>query len=239
MTTPRILAASGGFDVGKWKSLEPGPLVTEAIAVSAHPNAARFAYLGTAKGDRPDVGLSIHEAFYGTTTEVSVVNVIPRPNFADLREHLLAQDVIWVGGGSVAALLALWRLHGIDEIMREAWESGVVLAGFSAGSICWHVGGPTDSFGPELRGIDNALALLPYGNGVHYDSDERRRALLHTLVRDEALPMSYATDNGVGLLFEGTDLVEAVSARDAAAAYRVERTVDGTVLETRITPRML
>lgn len=239
MTTPRILAASGGFDAGQFKNLQPGALVLEAIALSAHPNCARLAYLGTAKGDRPDVGLSVHEAFYGTTTEVSVVNVIPRPNFADLREHVLAQDVIWVGGGSVAGLLALWRLHGIDQIMREAWDSGVVLAGFSAGSICWHVGGPTDSFGPELRGIDNALALLPFGNGVHYDADEQRRTLLHALVRDGNLPLSYATDDGVGLLYEGTQFVGAVSDRDGAAAYKVERKEDGTVVETRIEPRQI
>jgi peptidase E len=239
MTTPRILATSGGFEAGLWKSRKPAGLVLEAIALSAHPEAARLAYLGTAMGDRPEAGLSIHEAFYGTTTEVSVVNVMPRPNFANLREHLLAQDLIWVGGGSVAGLLALWRLHGIDQIMREAWEAGVVLAGVSAGSICWHVGGPTDSFGPELRGIDNALALLPFGNGVHYDAEEQRRPLLHALVGDGSLPLSYATDDGVGVLYEGTDFVEALSERDGAAAYRVERMEDGTVVETRIEPRQL
>jgi hypothetical protein len=83
MTTPRILATSGGFEAGLWKSRKPAGLVLEAIALSAHPEAARLAYLGTAMGDRPEAGLSIHEAFYGTTTEVSVVNVMPRPNFAN------------------------------------------------------------------------------------------------------------------------------------------------------------
>ncbi|AMM21589.1 peptidase [Frondihabitans sp. PAMC 28766] len=239
MTTPRILATSGGIRPGKWTYWAPAPLMLEAIALSAHPGAARLAYLGTAMGDRPDDGFNITQAFAGTSTEVSVVSVMPHPNVADLREHLLAQDVIWVGGGSVAGLLALWRLHGLDVILREAWEAGVVLAGVSAGSICWHVGGPTDSFGPELRGIDNALALLPYGNGVHYDAEEQRRPLLHSLVGDGTLPLSYATDNGVGLLYEGTEFVEALSEREGAGAYRVERTADGSVVETRIEPRVL
>jgi peptidase E len=239
MTTPRILATSGGFAHGSWAYLEPAPLVLEAIALSAHPKSAKLAYLGTAMGDRPDVALGIVEAFQGTPTEVSVVSVMPKPNVPDLREHLLAQDVIWVGGGSVAGLLALWRLHGLDAIMREAWEAGVVLAGVSAGSICWHVGGPTDSFGPELRGITDGLALLPYGNGVHYDAEGQRRPLLHSLVGEGILPLSYATDDGVGLLYEGVELVEALSERDGAGAYRVERQEDGGVVETRIEPRLL
>ena len=112
------------------------------------------------------------------------------PTSPDVRAHLLDQDVVWVGGGSVANLLAVWRVHGLDEVMREAWEAGVVLAGVSAGSICWHVGGTTDSFGPDLRPVTDGLALLPYGNGVHYDSEERRRPLLHRLVADGTLPTS-------------------------------------------------
>ena len=120
--------------------------------------------------------------------------------------------------------------------MADAWERGAVLGGVSAGSICWHVGGTTDSFGAELRPIVNALALLPYGNGVHYDSEEQRRPLLHSLVRDEVLPLSYATDDGVGILYEGLDPIAVISDRDpgsASAAYRVER-VGGEVVESRL-----
>jgi peptidase E len=161
------------------------------------------------------------------------------PNVPDVRAHLLDQDVIWVGGGSVANLLAVWRVHRLDEVMRECWTAGVVLGGVSAGSLCWHVGGPTDSFGVELRPVTNGLALLPYGNGVHYDSEEQRRPLLHSLVADRTLPTSYATDDGVGLYYEGTELVEAVSDRPGVAAYKVERSPDGRALETRIEPRLL
>jgi peptidase E len=150
-----------------------------------------------------------------------------------------AADVVWVGGGSVANLLALWRLHGVDEAMHDAWERGAVLGGVSAGSICWHVGGTTDSFGADLRLVDNGLAFLPYGNGVHYDSEEQRRPLLHQLVADGALPMSYATDDRIGLLYEGTEPVEVVADRPAVdaetgpAAHRVEL-VSGQVVETRL-----
>ena len=110
------------------------------------------------------------------------------PTVPDVRAHLLAQDVVWVGGGSVANLLAVWRVHGLDEIFREVWEAGVVLGGVSAGSLCWHVGGTTDSFGPDLRPVTDGLALIPTSNGVHYDSEEQRRPLYHRLVADGTLP---------------------------------------------------
>jgi peptidase E len=161
------------------------------------------------------------------------------PNVPDVRAHLLAQDVIWVGGGSVANLLAVWRTHGLHEVMRECWEEGVVLGGVSAGSICWYVGGPTDSFGHDLRPVLDGLALLPYGNGVHYDSEEQRRPLLHRLVAEQVLPTSHATDDGVGLVYDGSELVEAVSDRPGAAAYLVERGPDGSAVETRLEPRLL
>ena len=125
-----------------------------------------------------------HEARY----EASHLQLFTMPNVEDVREHLLGQDVIWVSGGSVAGLLAMWRLHGVDAVMREAWEAGVVLTGVSAGSLCWHVGGTTDSFGPELRPVDNGLALLPFSNGVHYDSEPERRPLFQSLVADGTLP---------------------------------------------------
>jgi peptidase E len=161
------------------------------------------------------------------------------PN-ANPRERLLDSDLIWVGGGSVANLLAIWRAHGLDLLMREAWESGVVLGGVSAGSICWHTGGPTDSFGPVLAPVTNGLGLLPYGNGVHYDSEEQRRPLLHRLVGDATLPTSYATDDHVGVLYEGTEPVAVLTDDDydpvtGPAAYRVELT-GGSVVETRLSP---
>lgn len=139
----------------------------------------------------------------------------------------------------MAGLLALWRLHGLDSILREAWDAGIILGGVSAGSICWHLGGPTDSFGSELRTITNGLGWLPYGTGVHYDAEEQRRPLLQKKVGDGTLPRSYATDNGVALVYEGTEVVEAVSEKEGVFAYEVKKGEDGKVIETVITPRVL
>lgn len=139
----------------------------------------------------------------------------------------------------MANLLAVWSVHDLGPVMRDAWQQGVVLTGVSAGSICWHVGGTTDSFGPSLRPVTNGLGLLPYGNGVHYDSEPERRPLLQRLVADAVLPTSYATDDGVGLLYRGTHLEQAVADRPDVAAYRVERAPDGAAVETVIEPRLL
>jgi peptidase E len=237
----KILATSGGFlpsDIGpfQWRR---GPLVEHAIALAGDPERPRLCYVGTATGDSVNGTVGFYRAFAGSQVRATHLELFAMPNVADVRAHLLDQDVVWVGGGSVANLLAVWRVHGLDEVLREAWEAGVVLAGVSAGSICWHVGGTTDSFGLDLRPVTDGLALLPYGNGVHYDSEEGRRPLRHRLVADGTLPTSYATDDGVGLHYEGTELVEAVSDRPGAAAYRVERGPDGKAVETRIEPRLL
>lgn len=181
----------------------------------------------------------VHGAFTGTGVTVSTVRLMPQPNVPDLRETLLAQDVIYVGGGSVAGLLALWRLHGLDEILREAWDLGIVLTGASAGSICWHRGGPTDSFGPDLRVVTDGLGFLPYGNGVHYDNEAQRRPLLHGMVADGTLGESHCTDDGVGIVYHGTELVEAVAEVPGKGAYVVRRDGSGAVTETRIEPRLL
>ena len=139
----------------------------------------------------------------------------------------------------MAGLLAMWRLHGWEEILREVWQAGVVLTGISAGSICWHVGGPTDSFGPTLRPVTNGLAFVPYANAVHYDSEEQRRPLFHSLIADQTLPRGYATDDGVGLLYRGTEFVEAVAETDGKAAYLVQRGTDGSIEETALQVRRI
>ncbi|MDO9495518.1 MAG: peptidase E, partial [Nocardioides sp.] len=169
----------------------------------------------------------------------SHLQLFTMPNVPDVREHLLAQDVIWVFGGSVAGLLAMWELHGVGDAMREAWEAGVVLTGVSAGSLCWHLGGTTDSFGPDLRPVTNGLGLLPYSNCVHYDSEPQRRPLFQSLIADGSLPAGYATDDGAGLLYRGTEMVEALSETDGASAYWVERSAHGTAVEIPLDTRRL
>jgi peptidase E len=219
---------------------EPGPLTHHAVELSGVTGRApRVCFLATAVGDDP----SSYATFYANASALgwsaSHLALFPMPNVDDVREHLLSQDVVWVGGGSVAGLLAMWRLHGLDTAFREAWQAGVVLTGVSAGSICWHTGGTTDSFGPELRPVHNGLGLLPYSNGVHYDSEPGRRPLFQSLIGAGELPAGYATDDGVGLLYRGTELVEALTERDRAGAYHVERGPDGTAVETPLDVRRL
>jgi peptidase E len=206
--------------------------------LSGATGTPKVCFLGTATGDNPTVITSVYSAL-ANRFRASHVELFAMPNIDDVRGHLLSQDVIWVGGGSVANLLALWRLHGWDELLREAWEAGVVLGGVSAGSICWHDGGTTDSFGPELRPVTNGLGLLPYSNGVHYNSEQQRRPLYHRLIENGTLADGFATDDGVGLVYRGTEMVEAVADRPGCAAYRVERGPDGSAVETVLEPRML
>lgn len=147
--------------------------------------------------------------------------------------------MIWVAGGSTANLLAVWRTHGLDEALRDCWEAGVVLVGISAGSVCWHVGGTTDSFGRQLRPLTDGLGFLPYSNSPHHDAEEQRRPLFHRLIGDGVLPDGYATDNGAGLVYLGTELHEVIADSPGAHGYEVRRAPDGTVRETRLPTRQL
>ncbi len=237
--TPTILATSGGLRRGERTYFGFAPLLLHAIELSGVTGRApRVCYVGTADGDQRWFTSLFIEAGKEAGAEVSSLSLFPMPNVADMAGLVLGQDVVWVTGGSVANLLALWRLHGVDEVFREAWQAGVVLAGVSAGSICWHVGGTTDSFGPDLRPVTNGLGFLPHSNGVHYDAEEQRRPLYHRLVGDGTLPAGYATDNGVGVVYRGTEFVEAVAEARGKAAYRVF-SEGGEVREERIEPRLL
>ncbi|MEP6599495.1 MAG: peptidase E [Actinomycetota bacterium] len=237
---PTILATSGGIVPGRRIRWEVGPLTDYAIELAGvDGHAPKVCFLATAAGDDRSLVSAYYEAAQVRGLAASHLALFTMPNVDDIRAHLLAQDVIWVFGGSVAGLLAMWQLHGLGDVLRGAWQAGVVLTGVSAGSICWHVGGPTDSFGPDLRVITNGLALLPYSNGVHYDSEEQRRPLFHSAIADGTLPPGYATDDGVGLLYRGTELTEVVSEIDGKAAYRVDRDAGGRAVETRLDARLL
>ncbi|GAB2460827.1 Type 1 glutamine amidotransferase-like domain-containing protein [Jatrophihabitans fulvus] len=237
---PTILATSGGRVLSDRIRWEFGPLTHHAIELAGVTGRApRVCFLNTALGDEWTTIGDFYDAARVAKVEATHLRLFPMPNVADVTEHLLAQDVVWVWGGSVAGLLAMWRLHGVDAAMRAAWEAGVVLTGVSAGSICWHVGGTTDSFGPDLRPVTNGLALVPFSNGVHYDSEEQRRPLFQQLIADGTLPSGYATDDGAGVLYRGTEFAEAVTEREGKRAYHVERGPDGTAVETPLETRLL
>lgn len=238
---PTILATSGGAVASRRVRWEVGPLTEYAIELAqVDGRAPRVCFLATAFGDDAGLIRSFYEAAQLRGLHASHISVFPMPNVPDVTAHLLDQDVVWAWGGSVAGLLALWRLHGIDQAMRAAWESGVVLTGVSAGSICWHAGGTTDSFGPTLQPITNGLGLLPYANGVHYDSEDQRRPLLQSLIGDGTLPPEgYATEDGVGVRYRGVEFVEAVTEIEGKTAYHLRRNGDGTVVETALPTRLL
>ena len=190
----------------------------------------KLLFVPTASADNDAYIVWVHERF-DPVAEVTHLKTFPWPP-PDLRELILAQDAIYVSGGNTANMLAIWQVHGIDTLMREAWEQGVVLWGASAGMICWFEHGITDSFGPELDAMP-CLGFLPGSACPHYDGEELRRPRYQALV-EGGLPSGLAADDGVGLHFEGTELAEVVSCRPGAAAYRVTR--EG---EELLEPRLL
>lgn len=238
--TPTILATSGGLVPGRRTRYELGPLTEYALELTGvSGRAPRICFLATASGDNPAVLVALHEAAQVRGLHATHLSAFGMPNVEDATAHLLEQDVVWVMGGSVAGLLAMWRLHGYDTALQAAWQAGVVLTGISAGSICWHVGGTTDSFGPDLRPVTDGLAFVPFSNGVHYDSEPGRRPLFQSLVGSAVLPAGYATDDGAGIRYSGTTFVEAVTEEDGKSAYWVEAGVDGGAVERRLETRRL
>jgi len=227
----RILAMGGG---GFSTSVADAPL-ERYIAGLPGVDQPRICLLPTASGDPDEQIDRFHRAFggLGWLSHLSLFRLGTNP--VSPREHLLAQDIIYVGGGSLANLLAIWRVHGLDETLREAWGRGILLCGVSAGSMCWFEAGVTRSHGRSRTA--EGLGLLPGSNSVHHSSDPERRACYHESVLD-GLAAGYAVDDGVGLLFAGTELAEVVSARPAARAYSVED-VGGRLVEKPLEPRLL
>jgi peptidase E len=232
----QILAVSGVLGDGP----RSRGLITYAASLAGSPGGrdgrTRLCFVPTAEGDSPLVLDWFTDAFGNDPgIEPSVLTFFPQPGVPDVRRHLLAQDVLWVGGGSVVNLMAVWRAHGLPEILHECWQAGVVMAGQSAGSLCWHVGGPTDSFGDQLEPFDGGLGWLPWSNGVHDDlADQPRRSTFRRLVARGVLPPGYATEGGVGLHYVDGTFHEAVTVSPGRHAWWVEGDT-----ERPITPREL
>jgi peptidase E len=178
-------------------------------------------YVPTAIAEDPDGFVMFHDTFSPRAGKLANLRTFPWPQPENLRERILEQDAICVSGGNTANMLAIWRVHGIDAMLREAWENGVVLFGASAGMICWFEAGVTDSFGPQLEGLD-CLGFLTGSACPHYDGEELRRPRYRELI-DSGFVEGIAADDGVGLHYVGTELAEVVTCRAGAAAYRVTR----------------
>ena len=211
--SPQIVA------IGGLGSEEENRLLIDHVVAATGRERPKTCLLPTATGDAATAIVHLYELFAGRGASSHAV-FHPWPP-AGLRERLLGSDIVCVSGGNTANMLAIWRLHGVDSMLREAWESGVVLCGWSAGMICWFEAGVTDSFGPELAGMADGLGLLGWSACPHYDGEERRRPVYQKLVAD-GFPAGYAADDCVALCFQGTELTEVVSARDGSGAYQVE-----------------
>jgi peptidase E len=193
-------------------------------------------YIATAGGDAA-MSIGRFHAAFDQRAEATHLGLFDR-TVVDIDRFLLEQDAIYVGGGNTASMLAVWRVHGVDRALERAHDAGVVLAGRSAGSICWFESGTTDSFGPPLQAVHGGLGFIPGSNCPHYDGEPERRPTYHRLIRDGVLDAGFAADDGVALVFDGSTFVEAIAERDGASAYRVERS-DGRVEETGLPTRRL
>ncbi|HVE63989.1 MAG TPA: peptidase E [Mycobacteriales bacterium] len=233
----RHIVAFGGAGLGETDGRRP--LLSHALSL-AGKEEPRICYVPTALGDSALAIVRFYDIARELPCRPSHLTLFTMPNVADLRSFVLSQDVVYVEGGSVANLLAVWRVHGLDAILREAWQAGVVLCGTSAGSLCWFEGGTTDSFGPALQLVTGGLGLIAASNTPHYDSEPERRPLYQSLVASGALSAGWAADDHVGLHFVDDAFHEAIAARAGARAWRVERSPTGdSAVETEITPRLV
>jgi dipeptidase E len=193
-------------------------LLAHVVGLAGKPSP-KVCVVPTAAGDDADSVLRLYDRL-PAGARTTYFPFFPWPP-DELRRLALDQDVIFVGGGSTANALAIWRVHGFDEVLREAWEMGIVLTGWSAGMICWFEAGITDSFGPQLEGMRDGLGFLAGSACPHYDGEDLRRPVYARLVA-EGFPPGVAADDGVAMHFVGSELAEVVSVRDAAGAYRVD-----------------
>jgi peptidase E len=230
--------AIGGFSAPAADQAGPPRLVEHALELAGRQRP-RVCVLNTAMGDDPGTFLRMYSWLSGVSAQASHLQLFPMPNVADPGDLLLSQDVIFVGGGSVANMLAVWRVHGLDQVMRTAWRNGVVLAGVSAGALCWFEGGTTDSFGVELRPFTAGLALLTGSYCPHYSSEPRRRPLYEWLVADSSLSAGIACDDGTAAHFADDELAEIVAEQPGQHGYRVEQDGAGGAAETMLATRLL
>jgi dipeptidase E len=224
-----VALGGGGF------SMEASPVLDDYILSLADKPDPRICFVATASGDNDNYIRRFYGRFSGADCRPTHVELFRRDR-EDLTALACSQDIIYVGGGNTANMLAVWRLHGFDASLRAALHQGTVLAGISAGSVCWFEAGVTDSFGPRLARIEG-LGWLAGSNCPHYDGEAERRPTYHRLV-GEGMVAGVAADDGVGLHFVDGRLHRVVSSRPDARAYRVERDGDG-VRETPIVPELL
>ena len=205
----------GGF------TMEPAnPLLDDYVLSLARSREPKILFLPTASGDSDAYLLTFYQALAGTDCEPAHLSLFSR-TVGDIGALIREQDIVMVGGGNTANMLAIWRLHGVDRALRDAYQSGTILTGWSAGCLCWFEGGITDSFTPELGPLRDGLELLAGSACPHYDSEDRR-ALVYAREIAAGLPPGIALDDGVIARYDDERLVEIVSGRDGGRAFRVD-----------------
>lgn len=223
-----VAMGGGGF------SMEPeNPLLDRYVLGLTGKTRPKVCFLPTASGDAEGYIVDFYRAMTQLGAEPSHLSLL-RPTIRDMAAHLLVQDVIYVGGGNTKNMLALWREWELDQVLRTAWEQGIILAGLSAGAICWFEQGVTDSIPGELTAI-RGLGFLKGSHCPHYDGEPERRPAYHRLRKAGVLADGVAADDGVALHYIGDHLVRVVSSRPGARAYWVY-IMDGAVREEPIDP---
>ncbi len=222
-----IALGGGGF------STDPGDLRLEEYVLStAHNARPRICFLPTASGDSTDYIDRFYNAFNRLPCVPSVLSLF-HPATSDLRGHLLNQDVIYVGGGNTRNMLAMWREWELDLALVEAWKSGVVMAGISAGANCWFEKCVTDS-NPGRLSVMACLGVLPGAYCPHYELEAARRAATHRLMLAGEMNSCWAVDDGVALHFVGSEFSKAIGNREEARAFHVSTGIDGQMIESPI-----
>ena len=223
--------------------MEPdNPLLDDFVLSLSPHQPAKVCFIPTASADSAAYLVKFYRAFSGRAVPTDLTlfdqSSLPRQprRTSDLGTFVGEQDIFYVGGGNTANLLAMWRTHGLDKLLDDAWSRGAILSGVSAGMLCWFRGGVTDSFG-GLDAFTDGLGLIDATACPHYDEEGEYRRVYHRLIR-EGLQWGYAADDGAALHFRGPELVEVVSSRAGAAAYRVEF-LGTRVIETRLQGRFL
>lgn len=206
-------------------------LLDQYILEQAGTIKPNVCFLPTASGDADSYIERFYKAFSTLICEPSHLSLF-KPSTRDIEGFLLEKDIIYVGGGNTKNMLAIWREWELDKTLRKAWESGTILAGLSAGSICWFEEGTTDSYGDGLEPI-KGLGLIAGSHSPHYDGEENRRPLYHSYIQRGELKTGYAADDGAALHFIDDELARVVSSREEAYAYRVE-SKGGKVQETKL-----
>ena len=226
----QIFGIGGDFFPPQWKR----PLLREHLLTLSTAARPKVCYVGTAGGDAAHSTVEFYREFGRHDCETSHLSLYSPPQ-KDIRSFILRNDIIYVGGGNTKNLMALWNEWGFGDIMREAWEAGIVLSGTSAGSICWFEDCITDSIPEGLTAL-KCVGLLKGSNSTHYGSHPDRPATYRELIRTGEVSPGISTDDGCALHYIGNDLHEIVTQDPDARAYRVERVGDDykeTPLEAR------